>query len=715
MILFAKDWGHYPTAIADDKTTNTEWLRLASLYKSMGIKNYYFHLALYQPELQGVDPYSDNLTSDQKAMIALEVEYNPWYFFREVLRVPNGSNPLKFKANRGVISLLWCFFVGIDYALNMIRQTGKSVGCEGLEVWLVDFYYRNTDLLLYTKDDDLRKKSIARIKETQALLPKWLSPWSKKDADNGEVFECSARGNILKTKVGQAAIFLAEGAGRGLTMPYVRVDEGPFIPNAHISIPAIIAGTSANRENNEETGTLYGNLFVTTVGKLQTKEGKYMYNFMHSGMPWNEALLDCIDKYQARDTVRLHSPKDRCLVHGVFSHRQLGKTDAWLRNRISLAEATPDEIARDWFNQWTSGTESSALSTTLLEIVRKSEMEPVYTSTEKYMVCWYIDKMLLLQYLNTYDFVAGLDSSDAIGRDATALVLTDTRDLAVVGVCVLSEGNLENYGVWLAKMLVRYTKITLIIEAKSSARALTDVITATLMVEGVDPFKRMYNHIVDDHKTRQAEYDEICKPLVTRSEQVYLKNKKDFGFNTSGNTRQFLFDTVMNDAVQATAHLIRNVILAEELKSLIIKNGKVMHPSDGHDDCVVAWLLTHWFVKHSKNLSHYGINTLTCLTLVSNDGATMSNEDIAKREMVAQLNVEIGELKQVLSSSPNIIEGVRAEKLLAHKVKQINELGDYTLNLDQIMKSINESKVSRRDLRTAILKANANKMGALNR
>jgi hypothetical protein len=82
MILFQRDWAKYPTAIIDINTPNKSFLRLATLYRSFGVKNHAFLLALVNPELQGVDPFNPALTDEQKAMIALEAMVNPWYYFR---------------------------------------------------------------------------------------------------------------------------------------------------------------------------------------------------------------------------------------------------------------------------------------------------------------------------------------------------------------------------------------------------------------------------------------------------------------------------------------------------------------------------------------------------------------------------------------------------------------------------------------------------------
>ena len=112
IILFLKDWALYPTAIPDITTKNTSAIRFANILKTMGIKNHYFHLALVNRKLQGVDPFDPDLSQELKLLIANECKINPWYFFRECLRIPVeggiGSKFLEF--NRANISLFWCFF-----------------------------------------------------------------------------------------------------------------------------------------------------------------------------------------------------------------------------------------------------------------------------------------------------------------------------------------------------------------------------------------------------------------------------------------------------------------------------------------------------------------------------------------------------------------------------------------------------------------------------
>ena len=119
MILFYSDWGkpEYRHAIADTSTTNTSWVRMAFMYRNMfGLKNWKWPLALHNPNLVGVDPYDENLTNTQKLWILAECTENPWYFLREVIKIPAavglGGSPVR--VNRGDLATYWLFFNHID-------------------------------------------------------------------------------------------------------------------------------------------------------------------------------------------------------------------------------------------------------------------------------------------------------------------------------------------------------------------------------------------------------------------------------------------------------------------------------------------------------------------------------------------------------------------------------------------------------------------------
>jgi len=248
MILFYEDWfkpENY-SAIVDTKTKNKSFLRIAGLFKRMGLKNHAFMLALHNPELQGIDPHSEDLTTEQKIAIAIEVKTNPWYYFREVMNVPPpaGSKPIMFKANRANIATIWLALNHITSYLIQPRQTGKSLTGDGLDSYMLNIAAMNANMSLVTKDEKLRTKTSLQVRELIDLLPPYLKLLSKKDIKNNERITVKALGNSMNLYVGRNDKKAADNLGRGMTSPIVRIDEFAYIYNIQITLPVLLASTT---------------------------------------------------------------------------------------------------------------------------------------------------------------------------------------------------------------------------------------------------------------------------------------------------------------------------------------------------------------------------------------------------------------------------------------------------------------------------------------
>lgn len=110
-------------------TSNHSFLKVANELKILGIKNCYFMLEIKDYSLVNVDPYAvdkeghTTCTQDQIARICNECARNPWYFIREIVRIPDpGGNSVPYAANRGNIAQAWCIWKGIDSWLCLPRR-----------------------------------------------------------------------------------------------------------------------------------------------------------------------------------------------------------------------------------------------------------------------------------------------------------------------------------------------------------------------------------------------------------------------------------------------------------------------------------------------------------------------------------------------------------------------------------------------------------------
>jgi hypothetical protein len=669
MILFQTDWLRYPTARPDLDTPNKTFLRQALVYKSMGIKNHAFLLALIQPELKGVDPHSPNLTEHQKIMIGLECKYNPWYFFREVVRVP--PHEARLRANRGNIGLFWAFLNNIDAALIQPRQTGKSVSTDCLMVWLLFIGAIKLDVFLLTKDDTLRQFNVERLKAIRDLLPPYLFTLASDDANNQKELTCNALENTYRTGVSQNSENSANNLGRGLTTPVLHCDEGPFISFIGTTLPAALAAGTAARDMAKEHGQPHGNMFTTTAGKKDDRDGRFMYDMIHQAATWDErAFFDTADRKRLLEVVKLNCSGRKIMVNITMSHKQLGYSDEWLYEKITEAAASGEAAERDFLNKWTSGTQRSPLSVKLNEEIHRSEQEVLHSeiSRDGYILRWYVEEPAIAEHMAAGHFVIGLDMSDAVGRDAIALTMIDIRDGGIVAAGTYNETNLIRFGNYLTSLLIKYPTTTLVVERKSSAATLIDSLLIALPKAGIDPFRRIFNRIVDEHSERPDDYREICRHHDTRSEAFYDTRKKTLGFNTDAQSRNLLYSSVLQNAAKKSGYIVRDKVLSSELRGLVEKRGRIDHNESGHDDMVIAWLMCHWFLAHGRNLQHYGIPVQEVMADATETGREMSEEEIEDRIAQQAIMAEIDEVLDLLKESTDELTIMRYE----HRLRVLN-------------------------------------------
>lgn len=711
MILFYDDWLYYPTAIADFNTTNKSFLRLAQLYDDMGVRNNVFHLSLLNPELQGVDPFSDHLTLQQKMAIGFECAQNPWYFFREVVRVPPqaGPNPVRLEGNRGNIGLFWSFFNHIDVALIQPRQTGKSVSTDCLMTNLTYMSTDNTTVTMITKDNDLRRKNVERLKKIRDILPKYLINISPEDADNQIELTYKQRKNSYMTAVAQNSEAGANNVGRGLTSPILHSDEGPFTAFINIILPAALAAGTAARNEARANNRPYGNVFTTTAGKKDSREGKYMYDLIHGGATWDERLAyDSKNQEELRERVLANCAGvegkkgvKRAIFNITLSHKQLGKDDEWLMDAISNAGGTPESIERDFLNRWTSGSLRSPLSVELNERIMKSVVNACHMefSSDNYCLNWFIPQHEIAQRMAEGRYVMGLDTSEAVGRDTIAMIIIDVEDLSVVATGTYNETNLIRFSHYLGSILIKYPTITMIPERKSTGGMIVDYLILQLVRAGQDPFKRIFNKIVEEAHVKKEEYQELQRPLSVRTDNFYDTRKSAFGFVTTSDSRTLLYTTILQNAAKNGGGVVHSERLSSELRSLVVKNDRIDHSASGHDDHVIAWLLAHWLLSHGHNLSHYGIDSARVMSAVAHIvEKEESPQELYQRQQQQRLLNEAGELLEKLNMEQDPWVLAKLEGRLRALSGRLVDDGD-TSYVQTIDAAISESRENREKLK----------------
>lgn len=698
MILFKEDWEKYPTAFPDVETSNGTFLRYARLLLAMGVVNHSFCLALINKDLKKVDPHSKKLSKSEITAIINEANDNPWYIFREILRLPPSSGiiPPKLEANRGNIAIYWLFFNHITTLLIQPRQTGKSVSTDSLMATVLTILAVNTKIHLLTKSDYLRGVNIKRIKDIMEQFPSYLRMRGKGDVNNTEKITVKKLGNVYATSVPQTSVKEAKKVGRGDTIHINHIDELAYVTNIEHSYSSLLTATTAAREEAEKAGQPYGNVMTTTPGYLNTDDGDYAKTEIYDkAFRWTEKLYDCKNLEDLEETISKNSPSGGLTVLIELNHRQLGKTDAWLKKRLQIANSKGEDGEADYLNKWASGGADSAIDKDTLEAIKASKVNDAYNDVTDYgyIIRWYVPKHQVINGdIKKRRMVLGLDPSEANGGDDISGIFRDIVTGEVLGSLNCNETNTVLFSTWLGELLVEYFNTTLVIEKRSSGSSMVDHLLLILPSKGVDPFRRLFNWVVDESHINPEYYKLLNTPMDKRPSNCYDKLAKQFGFTTTGSgraSREKLYGAAFNASTSYTAQSVRDPILIHQLSRLQKKNGRIDHTSGEHDDSIIAWLLGYWFLSKGRNKHYYNIESRNVLvTVVKQVIKEQGGEEaIREKEHKIKLKEEISSLVDKVKKTDDVFLKM---KLLGRMTKLNSQLGKedaIDLDIDNLIKS----------------------------
>lgn len=716
IILYESDWERFPTAIADTRTKNKEALETAKLLRYMGIKNYRWPLALVNPALQGLDPHDiPTLSQNEMKMVAIEAAINPWFFLREVAVEPGGGlgRQPHVRLNRSNLGVWWSYFNHITFILVQPRQTGKSFAVDLLMAYLMTIFCTDKKLSLVTKDDRLRVETSDRVKALMDSLPDYLKLRTSRDRSSSEIIEVSARGNTYTTYVAQKSEAGAEKLGRGAGTDTIHFDEPPFQDNLSIHYGVIIGSTSAKIDMAKKKGAPWGNIMTTTAGKRGTPSGKYFYAIIEGAYPFNEHLYDSTDIDDLYYTIYKGSREGingslkkgetgTVSTYACFNHRQLGFPDRWMHETISRNKnPIAEDVNRDMFNIWSSGGESNPIEKAILDRIVESRREFVSSEIHpkyRYTLRWFFDGDMVDKEINRRDIIIGMDCSEGIGKDFTTLIFMDLRTGCVVGTSVIKESNTTLLAAWIHELLVRFPRATLIIENKSMGIAVIDALRVSLPAVGINPYRRLYNRIVDDCKETpqaQAAWEQVSR-MGPGVEQSFSAHKKAFGYGTAAtgrHSRDRLYENTLSKAAPKVADGVRDEILIEQLMGLVMKDGRIDHQEGKHDDCVIGWLLCLWFIFSAKNIRHYGIDPKALFselyTTEDMEGDYYNPDDTEEQEA---LQLEMNEVLDLLEVNNDHLTQINLENRVRSIESRIRESTHTAITASEWMERAREAK-----------------------
>lgn len=707
-ILYKQDWDYYPDAIIDTTTKNKGFVRLAALYKGMGVENHAFILALHDASLQGVNPYDVNLSDETKLKILNEIKSNFWYFLREIARVPTHDmvNIIHFKPNRGIIAAYWTYFNHVQQVIVFPRQTGKSFGVDWLNVWVSNFGATDYITNVLTKDDKLRARHMSRLKSMMECLPAWLQFKKKADPANSEQILISRLSNQINAFVPNPSPKLAYNVARGSSAATFIIDEFGYILHIEIILASAMPATTAARELAAMKGEPYGNIFMTTAPKKDDRDGAVADNYMNNSCRMHEKFFDCVDINHLYNLIRTNSPNQEIRMLQRYSHRQLGYTDEWLAETMRETGVRGEDADRDYFNISTSGSQSSPFTAEELKVIKDSQINDYhmdYGNNDNLITRWFYNRHTFHQQMLNEDHTMSLDTSEAAGGDDIALTIRRNSTGEIVASGRYNELNLIHFSKWIASWFIKYPRLFGIIERKSTGGMVMDYLLYEFYGHGINPFKRLFNMVFQCPENYPAEDVEAFRRAKSIDpNRLQGKYKASFGFSTSASgitARSDLYGNTLRSAVRHTGDSIRDPDIISQLAGLVKINNRVDHPIGAKDDFCISWLLSYWWLTIGKNLDWYGIDSRAVLKNVSSfqsEHGVASNYKSALLEHIkAQIEFFLEELSKC--RDPNL--SYKYELQIRSLMNKIPKEETTIISVDELIRSVKSNRSQQHHLR----------------
>ena len=515
------------------------------------------------------------------------------------------------------------------YVTDDFLVTHNTVSVQVVKFWLTYIMGRGYKSHLVTLKSDNRAQFIDAIKKIRTCLPKYLvnPTWKDKDAGNYLTYKAFGEENVntLTISVPQNGEDAAGDLGRGLTVGTTNYDEPGYIN----WIEAIINGCSPSAltemEICRDNGIPYGISYITTPNTTLHTSGAFMFEKLMSSTEWREKFFDSYSESHLKDRLLKASPKKTTSpsVALVYNYLQLGKDKEWVKETIDQLGLSLAKAKIDLLLMWVEDGENRVFDDITREAINNVKRDKVWSKEFKssgLFVDFFVTQQELIEMgAKSYNdfFLIGVDTSSAINKDACTVIIRSMRTGKVIGVGRYQLAYLDDVTSIIVDVLTVLQNSLLVIE-RNYAHHMIDNLLLMLPARGLDPFTRIYNQVYQDPVNHEKELEAVKNTkFAYRDKNFYLKYKQYFGFNTTAKSREVLYGLIQ-EAVGVTGYGLNYDRLADELINLRTKGDRIDHDSKQHDDLVIAWLLTYWFIKLGNNKPLYGIPTGIALSETRN-------------------------------------------------------------------------------------------------
>ena len=422
-------------------------LSLQELKDRIGINlNPNIPLILFDRTLMGQNMHNPDLAPELQIAAANEMKHNMIFYMRECARIlDEAGNPSMYQMTIGTWTILWLYCQCFNTYRCAPRQVGKTTdincvcggefaaGSEGTKIlvahfkaeeagknrkMMVDFANRMPNFLKF--HNILRK--VQKNKEIWEVGPDMVPSSKAKYLDNPYMHN-----QIMIASAGTTET-TAERVGRGETFELAVNDEINFVPHAITMTTAMQLANSTARMRAERANKRYGLHYMSTAGKLNTKHGREMYDFIFNKMCRFDIKLFAYNYEDLKAYMNYNSDKNFFNVQ--YGYKEMGFSEEWFEERIKQTEnreALKTEILMEWLD-----VDSSALlnQKQIGRIASLTRQQPTDTYIfDKYFSILYFPQLAgdsfadLISRYNTINI--GVDLAHGTGNDSTVLFAID--------------------------------------------------------------------------------------------------------------------------------------------------------------------------------------------------------------------------------------------------------------------------------------------------
>ena len=609
-----------------------------------------------------------------------------------------------------------CVCIEVDnaehlYVTDDFIVTHNTVSVQVINFWLTYINGRGYKTHVITLKSDNRAQFIDAVKRMRSCIPAYLVNPTYKDKDAGTYLTYRSFGedkvNVLTINVPQIGKDAAGDVGRGLTVGTTFLDEPGYISWIEDIINGAMPSALTEMELCRIAGIPYGIGYITTPNTTLHPSGAFMFEKLMSATEWRERFFDSYSESHLKDRLIKASPVKTTApaVSMVYNYMQLGKNKDWVKRTIDELNLSLAKAKIDLLLMWVEDGENRLFDDITREAINNVKREKLwskeYRNSGLYVDFFVTQEQLMEMAKKEHNdhFIIGVDTSSAINKDACTLIIRSMKTGKVIGVGRYALAMLDDVTAIIVDMLQVLQNSVLVIE-RNYAHHMIDSLLILLPSKGMDPFMRIFNQVYHEPALHTKELEAVQNTKFSyRDKNFYLKYKHLFGFNTSASSRKVLYGLIQ-EAVAVTGYGLAYDKLADELINLRTKGDRIDHDSKQHDDLVIAWLLTYWFIKLGGNKPYYGIMPALALTDTQNllDVGKQKEETKMDPSIVAffdNIRLKINALTEELLKTNDNILALRLEAEIRKLTKLLPPETAKMLTVDGLLESAKVERAKR--------------------